>query len=57
MNARLKLNAAVVNAIFIFAGLAGWLSGSWLMFFAVLVVLFSTSWHSGELRSTPRPRR
>ena len=57
MNARLKLNAAVVNAIFIFAALAGWFTGSWLMFFALLVVLFGTSLHSGDIRSTPRIRR
>jgi len=56
MNARLKLNAAVVNAIFIFSGLAGWYSGSWLMFVAVLVVLLGTSLHSGDIRSTPRSR-
>ena len=50
MGARNKLNAAHMNGILIVAGLAGLLSGSWLVFAVGFAILFIFGVHSGGIR-------
>jgi hypothetical protein len=50
MGARNKLNVAHMNGILIVAGLAGLLTGSWLVFAVGFVILVILGVHSGGIR-------
>jgi hypothetical protein len=54
MGARNKLNAAHMNGVLIMAGLAGLLTGSWLVFAVGFVILVIFGVHSGGIRPTKR---
>jgi len=55
MNARLKLNSAVVNGAVILAALVGWALGSWLVFLGVVALILFTAYHSGDIRTRSGP--
>ena len=57
MNARHKLNSAVVQGTLIIAGLLGWLFRSWWVFVIALAVMIVSAMHSGDIRSQPTRHR
>ncbi len=65
MNARIKLNTSYVYGCLIFAALAGWLSGSFMIFLLTSTVLLAGAFYSGDIRldgpsssaGAPRSRR
>lgn len=57
MNARLKLNAAVVQGSLIIAAVVGWACNSWTVFLIVAVILIAAAIYSGEIRTTPGSKR
>jgi hypothetical protein len=50
LSARHKLNQAYVTGCVLLAGVAGFLSGSWLVFGIALAVLLAANLHSGDIR-------
>jgi hypothetical protein len=50
MSARDKLNTAYFNGAFLAAAAAGWLTGSWLVFAAVLVLLLALACATNSIR-------
>lgn len=50
MTARHKINAAVLNGALIIALLAGFATGSVVVFALVLALLLAGAYHSGDLR-------
>jgi hypothetical protein len=50
MTAKHKLNSAFVCGAFVFAGMLGGITGSWIVFFIALGILLATSFHDGSLR-------
>jgi hypothetical protein len=54
MNARVKLNNASVHGALAFAGLIGWLAGSFELFLFIAAVLCATAYYGGDIRTTPR---
>lgn len=53
MNARTKLNTGHFYSCLLFAALAGWLTGSWLIFLVVAAVLMAGGMHAGDIRLEP----
>jgi hypothetical protein len=54
MNARLKLNAAVLHGTLALAAMVGWLCGSWSIFLLTGLVLILSAIYCGDIRTTPR---
>lgn len=54
MSARQKLNQAYFTGSVFVAGLAGYLTQSWTVFWIALLSLIAFNLHSGEIRSGPR---
>lgn len=54
MGARNKLNVAVLYTSLAIAGVAGWVTHSWLVFGLVMAVLIVGNLHSGNIRPTSR---
>lgn len=50
MNARTKLNTSYAYGSLVFAALAGWLSGSFLIFLLTSIVLVAGAFYSGDIR-------
>jgi len=55
MNARIKLNAAVLHGTLALAAMVGWLCGSWSIFLLTGLVLMMSAIYCGDIRTTPRP--
>jgi hypothetical protein len=53
MGARDKLNWASVNGAILFAGCAGLMTGSWAVFWVVLIVVIVIGLCGGNIRPTP----
>ena len=53
MNARLKLNTAVVQGAIVVAAVIGGVTGSWTVFGIVAVILVGGAYYSGEIRTGP----
>jgi hypothetical protein len=54
MGAREKLNSAYFLGSFLMAGLAGWLTDSWVILVIALTVLVSTNVNNGDIRVSKR---
>jgi hypothetical protein len=54
LSARHKLNQAYVTGCVLLAGVAGYLSGSWLVFGIALAVLLAANLYSGDIRPDQR---
>ena len=50
MGARQKLNSGYFLGSVLLAGLAGWLTGSWIVLFFALAVLVAVNVNSGDIR-------
>jgi hypothetical protein len=55
-NARQKLNGAAINGSVAFGAIAGWITGSWLVFFAVALLILAGNLQQGTIRPHPRRR-
>jgi 1,4-dihydroxy-2-naphthoate octaprenyltransferase len=54
MSARHKLNRAFVNGSLLLAGVAGALTGSWLVFGLALAALVTANLYTGDIRPDKR---
>lgn len=57
MGARQKLNGCYFLGSMCLAGVAGWLTASWLVLVIALAVLVSINLHNGDIRLRQRPDR
>jgi hypothetical protein len=55
-NARQKLNGAAVNGAVMLGVLAGWLTGSWIVFFVTTLFVLAGSMQQGTIRPHSRRR-
>ena len=54
VGAREKLNEAYVIGSLLLAAIAGWISGSWLVFIIAAVILLALNLHAGDIRPSKR---
>ncbi len=54
MGAREKLNEAFVTGSIVMAAIAGWMTGSWLVFIIAAAIMLAMNVHDGDIRPSRR---